>query len=54
MARGRLRFRQADVARALTGDEIVREVCRELRARDAFPRRPDHPASDAPIHEAAV
>lgn len=41
------------LARALTGDEIVRETCRELRARDAFPRRADHPPSDSPIYEAA-
>lgn len=39
------------LARALTGDEIVREVCRELRARDAFPRYAGHPASDPPIFE---
>lgn len=38
-----------DLARALTGDEIVREVCRELRARDAFPRCDGHPPSDPPI-----
>jgi len=37
------------LARALTGDEIVREVCRELRARDAFPKADGHPASDPPI-----
>ena len=41
------------LARALTGDEIVREVCRELRARDAFPKSPDHPPSDPPIRLAA-
>lgn len=35
-----------ELARKLTGDEIVREVCRELRARAAFPA---HPPSDAPI-----
>lgn len=39
------------LARALTGDEIVREVCRELRARDAFPRHAGHPTSDPPIIE---
>ncbi len=38
-----------DLARMLTGDEIVREVCRELRARDAFPKTAGHPASDPPI-----
>jgi len=37
------------LARALTGDEIVKEVCRELRAREAFPIAPDHPPSDPPI-----
>jgi hypothetical protein len=39
------------LARALTGDEIVREVCRELRARDAFPKCDGHPPSDPPIYE---
>lgn len=39
------------LARALTGNEIVREVCRELRARDAFPKAKDHPPSDPPIYE---
>lgn len=34
------------IARALTGDEIVAGVCAQLRARDAFPKRP---ASDPPI-----
>lgn len=38
------------LVRKLTGDEIVREVCRELRGRNAFPERPK---SDAPILEAA-
>ena len=37
------------LARKLIGDEIVREVCRELRARDAFPKADGHPASDPPI-----
>jgi hypothetical protein len=40
-----------DLARMLTGDEIVREVCREIRARDAFPKSKDHPPSDPPIFE---
>jgi hypothetical protein len=39
----------AEIARKATGDEIVREVCRELRARDAFPKSPAHPPSDPPI-----
>lgn len=39
------------LARALTGDEIVREACRELRARDAFPKDTAHPPSDAPIRK---
>lgn len=34
------------IARALTGDQIVAEVCAELRARNAFPR---FPASDPPV-----
>ncbi len=38
-----------EIARKATGDEIVREVCRELRARDAFPKAKDHPSSDPPI-----
>lgn len=38
-----------EIARKATGDEIVREVCRELRARDAFPKAKDHPPSDPPI-----
>ena len=41
------------MARALTGDEIVREVCRELRARDAFPKAKDHPPSDPPTYVSA-
>ena len=41
------------LARTLTGDEIVREVCRELRARDAFPKAKDHPPSDPPIYVSA-
>lgn len=40
-----------ELARKLTGDEIVTGVCRELRARAAFPERP---ASDAPIFEVAA
>lgn len=35
-----------ELARKLTGDEIVRQVCHELRGRDAFPASP---ASDPPI-----
>lgn len=37
------------LAQGLTGREIVTEVCRELRGRDAFPRAAGHPSSDAPI-----
>lgn len=37
------------LARRATGDEILREACRELRARDAFPKSSGHPESDPPI-----
>ena len=50
--RATMRQNIADIARRATGDEIVREVCRELRARDAFPKADCHPPSDAPIREA--
>jgi len=39
----------AEIAQLATGREIVREVCHELRARDAFPKSPDHPPSDPPL-----
>ena len=50
--RATMRQNIADIARHATGNEILREVCRELRARDAFPKADDHPPSDAPIREA--
>lgn len=40
-----------ELARKLTGDEIVAQVCQELRARDAFPKGKDHPPSYPPIRE---
>jgi hypothetical protein len=49
--RDRMSLLTAALARKLTGDEIVAGVCRELRARAAFPERP---ASDGPIREVAA
>ena len=42
----------AAIAQNATGKEIIREVCAELRSRDAFPKNKAHPASDAPIGSA--
>ncbi len=39
-----------ELARHLTGNQIVREVCRELRNRDAFPAFPE---SDPPMGDKA-
>ncbi|MCA0401310.1 MAG: hypothetical protein LCH38_10900 [Proteobacteria bacterium] len=38
-----------NIAHHATGAAIVREVCRALRARDAFPKNPKHPPSDPPV-----
>lgn len=40
-----------NIAQHATGAQVVREVCRELRARDAFPKNPKHPPSDPPVCE---
>jgi hypothetical protein len=42
----------ATIAQNATGKEIIREVCTELRARDAFPKSKGHPPSDPPIGKA--
>ena len=40
---------EAECGKAVPRPEKVREVCRELRARDAFPKHAKHPPSDPPI-----
>ena len=42
----------AAIAQGANGAQIVREVCTELRARDAFPKNKAHPPSDPPIGKA--